>query len=81
MCLRWSSLKSLYVQVLIGIAAGVVLGFVVPERGAAMRPLGDGFIIALLLGVDRFMSEARSQISSATRSRQWLSLDGRVRLI
>jgi aerobic C4-dicarboxylate transport protein len=37
-------LKSLYVQVLIGIAAGVLLGFVAPERGAAMRPLGDGFI-------------------------------------
>jgi aerobic C4-dicarboxylate transport protein len=30
--------------VLIGIAAGVILGFVAPERGAAMRPLGDGFI-------------------------------------
>jgi Na+/H+-dicarboxylate symporter len=39
-----SSLKSLYIQVLIGIAAGIVLGFVAPERGAAMRPLGDGFI-------------------------------------
>jgi len=37
-------LKSLYIQVLIGIAAGVLLGFVAPERGAAMRPLGDGFI-------------------------------------
>src|SRR5436309_3208075 len=37
-------LKSLYVQVLIGIAAGVILGLVAPERGAAMRPLGDGFI-------------------------------------
>ena len=37
-------LKSLYVQVLIGIAAGVILGFVAPEKGAAMRPLGDGFI-------------------------------------
>ena len=37
-------LKSLYVQVLVGIAAGVILGFVAPEKGAAMRPLGDGFI-------------------------------------
>ncbi len=37
-------LKSLYVQVLIGIAAGILLGFVAPETGAAMRPLGDGFI-------------------------------------
>jgi aerobic C4-dicarboxylate transport protein len=37
-------LKSLYVQVLIGIAAGVVLGLAAPEKAAAMRPLGDGFI-------------------------------------
>jgi aerobic C4-dicarboxylate transport protein len=37
-------LKSLYVQVLVGIAAGIVLGFVAPDKGAAMRPLGDGFI-------------------------------------
>ena len=37
-------LKSLYVQVLIGIAAGIILGFVAPETGAAMRPIGDGFI-------------------------------------
>jgi len=37
-------LKSLYVQVLVGIAAGIILGFVAPEKGAAMRPLGDGFI-------------------------------------
>jgi len=37
-------LKSLYVQVLLGIAAGIILGFVAPATGAAMRPLGDGFI-------------------------------------
>jgi aerobic C4-dicarboxylate transport protein len=37
-------LKSLYVQVLIGIAAGVIFGFVDPAHAAAMRPLGDGFI-------------------------------------
>src|ERR671931_419607 len=36
--------KSLYVQVLVGIACGVLLGYLSPERGAAMRPLGDGFI-------------------------------------
>jgi aerobic C4-dicarboxylate transport protein len=34
----------LYVQVLIGIALGVLLGAVAPETAAAMRPLGDGFI-------------------------------------
>src|SRR5262249_7980611 len=37
-------LRSLYVQVLIGIALGVILGVAAPEQGAAMRPLGDGFI-------------------------------------
>jgi aerobic C4-dicarboxylate transport protein len=36
--------KSLYVQVLAGIVLGVIVGIVWPERGAAMRPLGDGFI-------------------------------------
>jgi aerobic C4-dicarboxylate transport protein len=36
--------KSLYFQVLIAIAIGVVFGFVAPERAAAMKPLGDGFI-------------------------------------
>jgi aerobic C4-dicarboxylate transport protein len=36
--------KSLYLQVLFGICAGVVLGYFWPETGAAMRPLGDGFI-------------------------------------
>jgi aerobic C4-dicarboxylate transport protein len=36
--------KSLYVQVLTAIAIGVVLGHFYPESGAAMKPLGDGFI-------------------------------------
>ena len=36
--------SGLYFQVLVGIAAGIVLGLVAPEYGAAMRPLGDGFI-------------------------------------
>lgn len=36
--------KSLYVQVLGGIALGVLLGYVAPETGVAMKPLGDGFI-------------------------------------
>ena len=34
----------LYFQVLTGIALGVVLGHFWPGTGAAMRPLGDGFI-------------------------------------
>jgi aerobic C4-dicarboxylate transport protein len=39
-----SAFSRLYVQVLIGIAAGVLLGAIAPESAAAMRPLGDGFI-------------------------------------
>jgi aerobic C4-dicarboxylate transport protein len=34
----------LYVQVITAIAIGVVLGYAAPDTGAAMRPLGDGFI-------------------------------------
>jgi aerobic C4-dicarboxylate transport protein len=35
---------SLYVQVLAGIVLGVVFGFLSPDKAAAMKPLGDGFI-------------------------------------
>src|ERR1044071_2028629 len=37
-------LPSLYAQLLIGIAAGILLGFVAPQYAVAMKPLGDGFI-------------------------------------
>jgi aerobic C4-dicarboxylate transport protein len=36
--------RSLYVQVLIAIAIGVLLGHLKPGAGEAMKPLGDGFI-------------------------------------
>src|SRR5215467_9389184 len=36
--------KILYVQILIAIAAGVVLGHFFPDAGKTMKPLGDGFI-------------------------------------
>ena len=36
--------RSLYVQVLIAVLIGAVLGFLRPGLGVAMRPLGDGFI-------------------------------------
>jgi len=36
--------RSLYVQVLAGIVLGVAVGVVWPDKGAAMKPLGDGFI-------------------------------------
>ena len=44
--------RSLYLQVLAAIGIGVLLGIVAPERAAAMKPLGDGFIklIKMLIG-------------------------------
>jgi aerobic C4-dicarboxylate transport protein len=36
--------RKLWVQVVIGMAAGVVVGHLAPQTGAAMKPLGDGFI-------------------------------------
>ena len=40
----WSLSRSLYIQVVIAIVIGVLLGYFAPELGAAMKPLGDGFI-------------------------------------
>ncbi len=36
--------KSLYLQVLMAVAIGVLLGHFYPQVGAQMKPLGDGFI-------------------------------------
>ena len=36
--------RSLYVQVVVAILIGVLLGYFFPETGAKMKPLGDGFI-------------------------------------
>jgi aerobic C4-dicarboxylate transport protein len=43
--MKW--LKSLYVQVLIGIVLGISLGYLWPEQGAALKPLGDAFVKAV----------------------------------
>src|SRR5439155_8174275 len=39
-----SLFRSLYFQVLVAITLGVLLGAFAPHAGAAMKPLGDGFI-------------------------------------
>src|SRR5260221_3999240 len=36
--------RVLYLQVLIAIAVGIALGFLAPQTGVALKPLGDGFI-------------------------------------
>jgi len=45
-------LRHLYVQVLIGVVLGTVLGLVEPSLGASLKPLGDAFIkvIKMLVG-------------------------------
>src|SRR6201989_181239 len=46
----WYSI--LYVQVLIAIAVGVLIGHYFPKTGVALKPLGDGFIalIKMMIG-------------------------------
>src|SRR3954470_15322395 len=39
--------KELWVQVLVAMAAGIALGAIRPDLGAAMQPLGDAFIKAI----------------------------------
>ena len=36
--------RILYVQVLIAIALGILIGYAYPDLGKALKPLGDGFI-------------------------------------
>lgn len=36
--------RTLYFQVLVGIALGILVGWLWPETGQALKPLGDGFI-------------------------------------
>ncbi|MCO7517420.1 dicarboxylate/amino acid:cation symporter [Pseudomonas guariconensis] len=36
--------KSLYIQVLVAITIGILLGHYAPETGVALKPLGDGFV-------------------------------------
>src|SRR5260221_4330838 len=36
--------RSLYLQVLVGIALGIAVGALWPNVGVALKPLGDGFV-------------------------------------
>src|SRR5437764_10636768 len=40
----WRFFGKLYVQVLIGVTAGVLLGVLSPQLGSDLKPLGDAFI-------------------------------------
>ena len=43
--------RVLYVQVLVGIALGVLVGWLWPEIGVALKPLGDGFIKLIKMAI------------------------------
>jgi aerobic C4-dicarboxylate transport protein len=47
-----SRFPSLYVQVLVAIALGVLVGWLKPDWGTSLKPLGDGFVklIKMLIG-------------------------------
>jgi aerobic C4-dicarboxylate transport protein len=48
---RWYA--ALYVQVLLGIAAGILVGWIAPQAGEALRPIGDIFLkmIKMVIGL------------------------------
>ena len=50
--------KSLYIQVLIAIVIGIVLGYFEPTLGASMKPLGDAFIalVKMIIGPVIFLT-------------------------
>lgn len=50
---RRSWYSSLFAQVLIGIVAGIIVGIAAPRFGAALKPLGDGFLrlIKMVIGL------------------------------
>jgi aerobic C4-dicarboxylate transport protein len=47
--IRW--LRPLWVQVLVGVALGLLVGALWPQFGAALKPLGDGFIKLIKMAV------------------------------
>src|SRR3954469_6642679 len=44
-------LRPLWVQVLVGVALGMLVGWLWPEFGAALKPLGDAFIKLIKMAV------------------------------
>ena len=73
--------KSLYFQVLVAIALGVLVGWLWPDWGRALKPLGDGFIklvkmiitpVIFLTVVTGIAGMARPEgVRPGRRSRRW----------
>ncbi len=56
----------LYVQVLTGIALGVIVGYLWPHAATTLKPLGDGFI-RLITHDDRARSSSARSSSASPR--------------
>src|SRR5207244_3976156 len=48
---RTSFLSSLYLRVLVGIAAGIAVGALAPDTGGQLKPLADGFIRLVMMTI------------------------------
>jgi aerobic C4-dicarboxylate transport protein len=50
--------KSLYLQVLVAIVAGIALGYFAPHSGTALKPLGDAFValVKMIIGPVIFLT-------------------------
>lgn len=50
--------RHLYFQVLVAIALGISIGFLFPEAGVALKPLGDGFVklVKMIIGPVIFLT-------------------------
>jgi len=50
--------KSLYLQVLVAIVAGIALGYFAPQTGTALKPLGDAFValVKMIIGPVIFLT-------------------------
>ncbi len=59
---RWYA--ALYVQVLAGIGAGILVGWIAPHTGEAMRPIGDVFLkmIKMIIGLVIFCTVVNGRV-------------------
>ena len=67
--------KELWVQVLLAMAAGIVLGMANPDLGAKMQPLGDAFIKAIRMLIAPITQTRRVPLAAigCEGGKQWSS--------
>jgi hypothetical protein len=55
-----SLIRQLWFQVVVGAIAGIAVGILLPDIGAAVSPLNDWFIgLVKMIGIDRILNEGR----------------------